>query len=103
MKDINIIISGQVGTGKSTICQLISETLAEHNFTNVEICGEEENSQRFKETFEDRLKNINKEDISINLCTVQTKRDKYKQGDRHQCLICKGEGVVEYTQGIPNS
>ena len=98
MKHINVVISGQAGTGKSTICQLISNTLTENGFDNVKVFGEEGSTPKFIERFEDRLENMNKEDIAISLQTVQTARKNTSgQQEYHECLVCEGRGIVKYS------
>jgi len=75
MKNLNIVIAGQVMTGKTTVCQLIENTLREHGFNNIKISGEEENNiRRMTRTLPDRIKNMGK-DIKIEIRTVQFKRE----------------------------
>ncbi len=71
MRDLNITISGEAGTGRTTICQLISETLQSHGFDNIEISGEDDNSSNIQKTQTKRLKNMRKDDMIISIKTIQ--------------------------------
>ncbi len=74
MNKINITIKGQVGTGKTTICQLIEKTLVANGFLNINITGEEQSKLRLERTYPDRIKHIDKDKILINIETAQEPR-----------------------------
>jgi len=90
MKDINITISGQVGAGKTLICQVIEKALKKHKFSNVSIKGEEENNLvEVERHFKDKVKE-NKDKINVSMTTQNTIKEVVKKS----CLY--HESFVEY-------
>lgn len=43
--DLKIVISGTVGSGRTTMCQLIAKTLSSNGMNNFTVTGEEENNE----------------------------------------------------------
>ncbi len=86
-KELKIIIAGHVGTGKSTIAELICNTLAKENFSAILVNPIDEPSN--PETFEKRLESLRSE---LSIVVVEEKQlripinDNFKRQRRcHDC------------------
>ena len=74
---ITISIAGAVGTGKTTLCQLISETLETWDFDVVVL--DEDKSTFDKLTLRDKVKSLILSGTAITIQTVQTNRESFEK------------------------
>ena len=79
MKRIKILVEGLAGTGKTTISQLIEKTLIENGFPYVDILNEELGKVQLEKTYKDRINNMNKEKMLIDIESIQTNRESLKE------------------------
>lgn len=76
---IEIDIKGDVGAGKSTICQLIEKALKQEGLTNVtitDVINEEVPSMAY---FQSRTKSLRDKNLKVKIRMVQLSRDEVKK------------------------
>ena len=78
MKNINITVSGQVGTGKSMICMLIANALQDHGFKNFTVSDDLPalaGIPMIPKAYKEVLKKVNADSFNINIRSVQEARE----------------------------
>ncbi|MCK5612574.1 hypothetical protein KAR91_62460 [Candidatus Pacearchaeota archaeon] len=80
MDKIQVTVTGAMGSGKTTVCQLISKALSKEGFNNFVVVGEDENNEAMIErTYEKRLECLAGRDkdneLIIQLETKQLNRE----------------------------
>jgi len=76
---IEITIKGEVGAGKSTICECIKRALKVEGFHNWTSSGEEEESLVFEATYRDRIKALSHRNLEIRIKQMQASRSELKK------------------------
>jgi type II secretory pathway predicted ATPase ExeA len=73
---IEIVVSGDVGAGKSTICQLIEKALKGESLSNYTVTDEE--CLVKNETFSRRIEALKQKKVEIKIKVEQTSRERLK-------------------------
>lgn len=67
---INIIISGEAGVGKTTICECIKNALNREGLTHWSIDGEGDPPSFLRLTYSERIKSMKNNNIDIHIKTI---------------------------------
>ena len=89
---VEIVIKGDVGAGKSTLCQLIQKALKEENITNVTVDDETRGNMPSMAFFQSRTKALREKNAEIRIRTEQLAREERQK----RC----GESFGEFLMAI---
>lgn len=76
---VEIVIRGDVGCGKSTICQIIQKAFKEENLTNLTINDETRGNMPSMAFYQSRIKSLRENNIEIRIRTDQLARKEVKK------------------------
>jgi len=76
---IEITIKGEVGAGKSTICECIKRALKKEGFYNWTSSGEEDSNPIFDATYRERIESLSHRNLEIRIKQEQVSRNEFKK------------------------